>query len=250
MSAQERRELLDREGLFDLALASDWALGFVLPSRLSGPPDRPGSGAGNSPSRSQANPPKISEASAARSASESPGVAPPQKLPDPKVGPGDLANLRLRIGVPTRDTVAVARTNVPGLEHITFEGASPQARYQAGLPAANEGPIKPPRHLASYGRHAEEDIANQVVRAIDEQGVAARNLKGSILDMQISHPKGVCRVCRSGLDSDAPAGVLKQLSLRYPELTIRVFGETQSGSPAGSINFAIRNGRYLDRSNQ
>jgi hypothetical protein len=251
MPAEERRELLDREGLFDLALASDWALGFVLPSRLSGPSDRPGSGPGNSPSRSQANPPKISEASAARSASESPGLIPTQKLPDPKVSRPHIEEFRGRIGVPDRHTVGVARTNVPGLEDMKFEGASPKVRYEAGLPRANPGPIVTPAAFTRYGRHAEEDIANQFVRAVEERGLKPSDLDGHKLVIHISNPNGVCPTCRLGLDSDAPAGVLKQLSERYPGLSIRITAETQPGVvPSGLTNFTIQNGRYISRSNQ
>jgi hypothetical protein len=134
---------------------------------------------------------------------------------------------------------------------MKFEGASPQVRYEAGLPRASPGPIVAPPRFAQYRGHAEEDIANQFVRAVEERGLKPSDLDGHKLVIHISNPNGVCSVCRWGLDSDGPPGVLKQLSERYPGLNIRVTAEAKSGiAPRGPTNFTIQNGRYIGGSDQ
>ena len=62
----------------------------------------------------------------------------------PEVSSQDIAAFRSRIGVPETDTVGVARTNIPGLNGKAFEGASPQPRYEGGLPSTTQGPISSP----------------------------------------------------------------------------------------------------------
>src|SRR4051794_40735590 len=66
------------------------------------------------------------------------------ELTGPPVGRADLDAFRAEIGVPTAHTVAVARTDIPALEGMTFQGASPLVRAEAGLGPAQTGPIASP----------------------------------------------------------------------------------------------------------
>jgi hypothetical protein len=164
---------------------------------------------------------------------------------------GEIEKFRARRGVPTRHTIAVARTSLPGLEDVTFEGASPRVRDEAGLPRATPGPIASPSRWVFHQRHAEEDIANQFVRAVEDRGLKPSDLEGHTLVIDISNPAGVCPTCRQGLGTEEQPGVLKQLSQRYPGLTIQVSVQTQPGIRArGPTNFAIKNGRYVSGSSQ
>jgi Domain of unknown function (DUF4157) len=154
-----------------------------------------------------------------------------------EIGPADIAALRTRYpGVGARrHTVAVSGTDVPGLEGTIFEGGSPVVRREAGLPPTEHGPVESPSGLAFERHHAEQDIANQFIAAVESRGITAAELEGRTLAIHISNPRGVCRVCRSGLnDPDAPFGVLRQLSERYPGLNIRV---TVDGPPGADIGY-------------
>ena len=167
------------------------------------------------------------------------------------VGRTELNELRTRFNVPTGHTIAVGRTDVPGLEGELFGGASPQVRQKAGLPPATPGPIASPSRLPINQAHAEEDLANRFVESVERLGLKPEDLDGRNLVIHISNPKGVCESCRWGLNSDAPPGVLKQLSIRYPRLTIHISVETEPGiTPLGPTHFTIKNGRYVSRSDQ
>lgn len=154
-----------------------------------------------------------------------------------EIGSADIAALRTRYpGVGARrHTVAVSRTDVPGLEGTILEGGSPVVRREAGLPPTEHGPVESPSGVAFERHHAEQDIANQFIAAVESRGITAAELEGRTLAIHISNPRGVCRVCRSGLnDPDAPFGVLRQLSERYPGLNIRV---TVDGPPGADIGY-------------
>ncbi|RKZ83752.1 MAG: hypothetical protein DRR16_16545 [Candidatus Parabeggiatoa sp. nov. 3] len=77
------------------------------------------------------------------------------------LGKAELNAFRQKIGVLADDihTIGIAKTDIPGLQNITFEGASPKVRKLAGLPDATLGPIKSPIlhmgitfHLRSFAR--------------------------------------------------------------------------------------------------
>ena len=168
---------------------------------------------------------------------------PPQAAP---FAPAMTAD-QLEWGVPTRHTVAVAHTDVPGLERLKFEGGSPLVRDDAGWPRATAGPIHSPSKLPRDRGHAEEDVANQFIRVVERRRLAQSDLDGRTLTIRTSMP--ACPTCRSGLDSEASPGVLKQLSERYPGLTIVVESEVDMGAPMvrGIESFAIKGGRYIRR---
>ena len=158
----------------------------------------------------------------------------PIRLHSPQVGQAELDAFRARIGVAKTETVAAARTDIAGLEAHVFEGASPKVLREAGLPQAAPGPIASPSTVPLFTRHAEENIANQLARAIDGANLPAGALKGREVAIHVSQE--VCTVCKSGLlDASKPAGVLRQLSERYPELKIVVTAE-------GSKPIVLQNG--------
>ena len=119
--------------------------------------------------------------------------------------------LRHKLGVPETDTIAVGKTDVKGMEGVTFEGQSPKVRSEAGLPDLDEiwveRNIKSPGNNPLFTRHAEEALAN---------------------------------------DNVSP-GVLKQLSLKYPNLRIEVTSEILPDVKViGKSNFVIQNGQYVE----
>ena len=167
-----------------------------------------------------------------------------------KVGKTDLDELRSRLGVPETDTIAVGKTNVKGLEGLTFEGQSPKVRSEAGLPDLDEiwtgRNIKSPGNNPLFTRHAEEVLANEFDRAVIEAGINPQDVSG-VLKIHQSNPTGVCRKCIQGLTNDnVSPGVLKQLSLKYPNLRIEVTSEILPDvKVTGRSNFVIQNGQYV-----
>ena len=128
-----------------------------------------------------------------------------------QIGKTDLDALRHKLGVPETDTIAVGKTDVKGMEGVTFEGQSPKVRSEAGLPDLDEiwaeRNIKSPGNNPLFTRHAEEALAN---------------------------------------DNVSP-GVLKQLSLKYPNLRIEVTSEILPDVKViGKSNFVIQNGQYVE----
>ncbi|NJJ42436.1 hypothetical protein HCB82_25355 [Paenibacillus sp. 7028] len=69
-----------------------------------------------------------------------------------------------------------------------------------------------------------------------------------ILRLHQSNPAGVCRKCYQGLGNDKVLpGVLKQLSIKYPNLIIEVTSEIdESIKVTGRLNLKIKNGEYID----
>lgn len=168
-----------------------------------------------------------------------------------EVGSEDIAALRKKWNVPQRDTLAVAKTDVKGLESITFEGGSPGVRTEAGLPKLDEVMpnriIKSPSRAPLFTRHAEEDVANQFDEAVAKVGINPNNVTGTLYIHQ-SNPAGVCKICIQGLTNDAvKPGILKQLSLRYPKLVIKVTSEVDTDVKVnGRLNVTIQDGKYID----
>ena len=167
-----------------------------------------------------------------------------------KIDKDDLTTVRTRLGVPKTETVAVGKTNVKGLEKITFEGQSPKVRKEAGLPDLDEvwrnRNIKAPGQNPLFTRHAEEVLANSFDKAVIEAKIKPEDVRG-VLKIHQSNPSGVCRKCIQGLDNDiVKPGVLKQQSLKYPNLRIEVTSEVLPNvKVSGKSNFVIMNGKYI-----
>jgi len=172
-----------------------------------------------------------------------------QKATELALGKAELDAFRQKIGVLADDihTIGVAKTDIPSLQNITFEGASPKVRKLAGLPDATDGPIKSPNPNPLFKKHAEEDIANQFVAAIEKTGLTQANLEARTLLMHISNPTGVCNVCRQGIKNpNVKPGVLKQLSEKYPNLTIKVTIESGGKKVKAGTELLIQNGKFID----
>ena len=168
-----------------------------------------------------------------------------------ELGKKDLDELRIKLGVLETNTIAIGKTNVKGLENCIFEGGSPAVRREAGLPDIDI--VYPYRIIKSSGkipsatRHAEEVVANEFVKAVEELGLELEDVVGTLRIHQ-SNPKGVCPTCLSGLGNPMKySGVIKQLSLKYPNLEIDVTSETVEGiKPNGRLNFKVKNGQYIE----
>jgi filamentous hemagglutinin len=157
----------------------------------------------------------------------------------PQATRADLDAFRARLGVAETQTVAAARTDIPGLEGRLFEGASPKVMKEAGLPQPPAGPISAPFNNPLFVRHAEERVSNALANAIDALP-AGTDLAGKTVSIHVS--QAVCSACKAGLrDSEAATGVLKQLSERYPDLTIRVTTEASDSA------LTLRGGVTVDR---
>ena len=166
--------------------------------------------------------------------------------PPPEVSSQDIAAFRKRINVPATNTVGVGRTNIPGLESRSFEGASSVPRREGGLSPASEGPIASPNPSPRFRNHAEQDIANQFVEAVEQAGLRVEDMRGREFLMKIQNEDGVCTICRQGLrNPDVPAGVLKQLSERYPDLRIHVIVDNPGPNLVGEADFTLLNGAYV-----
>ncbi|MED4040364.1 ribonuclease YeeF family protein [Niallia taxi] len=168
-----------------------------------------------------------------------------------KIGSEDVAALREKWSVPKTETVAVGKTDVEGLEDLTFVGGSPKVRKEANLPdldvAMPNRNIKAPSNNPLFTRHAEEGVLNEFDAAVMQKGLNPEEVTGT-LRLHQSNPSGVCRKCYQGLANDkVPAGVLKQLSQRYPNLTIIVTSETNEAvKVTGRLELNIRNGKYIE----
>ncbi|MDA2340206.1 hypothetical protein PDN15_14205 [Bacillus cereus] len=167
------------------------------------------------------------------------------------IGKTDIDALRKKWNVPETETVAVGKTDVKGLEDLNFEGGSPKVRKEAGLPDLDE--VMPDRNIKAPGtnplftRHAEEGVLNEFDSAVIKAGIKPEDVTGT-LKLHQSNPSGVCRKCYQGLANDkVPPGVLKQLSLKYPNLKIEVTSETdESIKVTGRLSLMIKNGKYID----
>ncbi len=168
-----------------------------------------------------------------------------------QVGKDDIDKIRKKLNVPETHTVAVGKTNVPGLEDLEFEGLSPKVRQEVGLKDLDE--INPNREIKYPGqnylfkKHAEEDIANEFIKAVEKANILPENVIG-ILKIHQSNPTGVCRKCIQGLKNNSVSpGILKQLSQKYPHLRIEVTSETLPNiKVTGRSTVIIQNGTYIE----
>ena len=161
----------------------------------------------------------------------------------------ELSNLRRKWKVPETDTIAVGKTNVPGLEGKVFEGGSPKVRKEAGLPDLDEAfpdrTVRSPFNNPRARNHAEEGIFAQFEAAI--QNMDSEKVRG-MLEIHQSNPSGVCTSCISGItNKSAKEGIFLQFSKKYPNLKIVVTSLEKEGiRKVGRLNFIIQNGQYLN----
>jgi hypothetical protein len=147
-----------------------------------------------------------------------------------------------------RDTIAIGITNIKGLTDKIFEGASATVRRYAGMPNLNDiapnRPIKSPRNLPLFTRHAEEDLANQFVYAVERAGLTPDEVVG-ILHILQSNSGGVFWPCLQGIKNpDVPEGIILQLSRKYPDLLIQASSSEGSKKVNGLLYFQIKNGKF------
>lgn len=118
---------------------------------------------------------------------------------------------------------------------------SPKVRKEAGLPDLDVSnpnrPIKSSGKIPSATRHAEKGVANQFVEAVEKLGIQPNDVVGT-LKLHQSNPSGVCPTCLSGLGNPKKdPGVIKQLSLKYPNLIIEVTSQVVEGAKVnGRLN--------------
>jgi filamentous hemagglutinin len=169
----------------------------------------------------------------------------------PQATSADIDALRAKYSVPEGNTLAVARTDIPGMQGEVLEGLSPSIRSQAGLPSLDEvygadRPIKSPYQNPLFTRHAEEDLFNGVAQQIDSSGLKGTDLAGKTLDVQISNMSGVCNKCTAGLAGSSDlSGVVQQFSNRYPDLTVRISAVGGNAMP-GRTTIVVRGGKIVN----
>ncbi|WP_419883535.1 hypothetical protein ACN6MY_08280 [Peribacillus sp. B-H-3] len=175
------------------------------------------------------------------------------------VGKEDLDALRKKWNVPETNTIAMGRTDIKGLEDLTFEGGSPEVRKEAGLPSLDEilpdREIKAPYNhlknpkLAQFTRHAEEGVLNEFDSAVKKAGIEPSDIAGALRIHQ-SNPRGVCNKCSKGLLKTYPiekSGIFYQASKKYPNLTIVVTSEIDEGVKTnGLISFVLKDGKIIE----
>ncbi|MBA4836657.1 hypothetical protein H1R82_08455 [Thermoactinomyces intermedius] len=168
----------------------------------------------------------------------------------------DLKKWRETVGTDL-NTIAVARTDIEGLENKVFEGASTRV-IEAAPPAAGLEPLDTNRKikapydennpfLKQYTNHAEEMIVNKFADAVDDLYPNPLDVKGKLYLHQ-SNPKGVCGACKAGFGkSSKRQGVLYQLSKWYPNLEIIVSSEVKEGQKVTKSHFFIvKDGKQYD----
>jgi hypothetical protein len=127
--------------------------------------------------------------------------------------------------VPGADTLAVGWTTAPGLEGRRFVGASRTLRAPAWLPMPTPH-LQAPRSNPQFLDHAEQDVANAFIDAVEGARIRSSGLEGEALYIFLSHASGPCAACAQGLhERQVEPGVLSALSRRYPGLTVVVAWE-------------------------
>jgi hypothetical protein len=166
----------------------------------------------------------------------------------------DLKNLRGKVGH-NKHTIAVARTDVKGLEDRLFKGASPGAIKKASkeaelVPLDEKYPnrsIKSPFDSPQMSRHAEEYVMAEFEAAVKEAKLNPKEVSGKIYIHQ-SNPRGACPACIAGITNpDAKSGIFLEFSKMYPKLEIVVTSEIVEGKKAvGRQFFRLKNGKYIE----
>jgi hypothetical protein len=161
---------------------------------------------------------------------------------------------RLKVSPNQNDTIAIGKfDDVPALKDKTLEGVSPGLRQRVGRPDldATYGAdrIKSPNPSPRFSGHAEEEVVDAADANIKAAGLKPADLDGKTLNIHISKETGVCNNCAAGLPENSRAtlgaGPLKQLSEKYPGLTIRVTAEG-ANAYAGREVLELRNGKIIN----
>ena len=161
-------------------------------------------------------------------------------------------------GIPL-NTIAIGRTNVPGLENIDFVGRSSAVRKAMKDPTLDDDPdfkgrsIKAPysgRGTWQMTRHAEEDLIAHFEKEIEKKGLKPEEIEGTLFIRQ-SNYDGVCSACTAGLpniSNSGKDGIFKQLTEKYPNLKIVATTDTRYGIPSGrsTVYFTLLNGKLLN----
>ena len=163
----------------------------------------------------------------------------------------DLIALRDAIGRIEGDTIAVARTNIKGLDDMLFVGGSPSmlknAKSDFIYKASPNSPVYTPPNLQFRAHdHAEQVVINNFIHAVEKRGLKNDEVNG-ILEIHQSNSAGVCPNCIQGIENpNVSPGVFKQLSDRYPNLTIKVSSASDPKKKIiGRDNFILKNGKYI-----
>jgi hypothetical protein len=152
-------------------------------------------------------------------------VLPSHVLPQPAnrqdwrdIGNALLEEARNQYGISKlAQTIAVGWTGIAGLESKRFVGASRTIRAAVALPVPVDH-INAPRNNAQFVDHAEQDVANAFIDALNALHHEPA-LDGQWLRIFVSQRP--CSPCVQGLDHrHVPPGVLGQLSRLYPGLTV------------------------------
>lgn len=146
----------------------------------------------------------------------------------------------------TGGTVAAGKTEVPDLKiDATHRGASAEAQT---APKHFDDTFQSPQPDARARNHAEQTVLGQSAREIEAaveqrvksalgnqakdlealaaaQKVAEEQLQGTL---KITVDQAVCNACRQGLDSSTTAGIIKQFSDRFKNMTIYVIADGTS----------------------
>lgn len=93
----------------------------------------------------------------------------------------------------------LGKTDVKGLDYLTFEGGSPKVRKEAGLPDLDE--VMPDRNSKVPGnnplftRHAEEGVLNEFDSAVIKARLKPEDVAGT-LKLHQSNPSDFTRILK------------------------------------------------------
>ena len=115
--------------------------------------------------------------------------------------------------------------------------------------AYNREIIAPRKRGGQFDRHAEEDLANHFLSVVKTKGMRPEDVRGTLYIHQ-SNPTGFCGACIQGIKNpNANPGVLKQLSIKFPNLRIEGTTEVVEGVKAANgsrWDFTLVNGKFVN----
>ena len=176
----------------------------------------------------------------------------------------DIEDLRKKLNYPKeshgnlKETVAVGRCNISGLEELTFEGAAPQVINAANKLRAKSEPefkhlneLYPDREMKSEytnvraTRHTEEMVMVEFEYRLQKAGYTDPTKVTGDLYIRQSNPSGVCSYCTAlmyGPVKSGKAGVFVTFMRKYPNVNVHV-STYKGGNPisqkTGSFSFEL-----------